>query len=298
MDEHALQQLVERFAPGGRLLHAAGLHGGVSAQTAAIDVEYANGERRQFVVRRHGEIDRAANPRIARDEFHLLEIVLQHGLAVPAPVYLDESCVLFPTPLLVIELIDGTPDAAPSERNTYAGQAARELARIHTIRDSPQLSFLPRQARTIGQRTTPLDRSLGEGRIRSALESAQPVQQVNGNVLLHGDYWPGNLLWSEGQLVGVVDWEDARVGDPLSDLSNARMEIAIARGRRTMEAFTAHYLSLTDIDVSALAWWDLRAALRPCGKMADWGLSKREQARFRRRHGRFVKRAIRRMPGR
>jgi aminoglycoside phosphotransferase (APT) family kinase protein len=37
--------------------------------------------------------------------------------------------------------------------------------------------------------------------------------------LLHGDYRLPNLMWSGDKISGILDWELARVGDPLSDLA-------------------------------------------------------------------------------
>ncbi len=290
------QRLAERIAPGSQLISHRELAGGVSAQTSAIEFAHPDGEIERLVVRMHGEVDRAANPQIARDEFRLLELLKQQGLAVPAPRFLDDSCQIFPLPLLVIELIDGSEDAAPERDIEFTAQAARQLARIHAIGDSPQLAFLPRQRPVVPAPSRKLDAKLGEERIRTALDANLPARQINGNTLLHGDYWPGNLLWNDGQLVAVIDWEDARVGDPLADLANARLEIHLDRGRKAMERFTAGYLALTDLDISNLAWWDLLAALHPCGRMAGWGLDKRETTRFVRRHARFVDRAIERLP--
>lgn len=295
--EHdAWQRLAERIVPGSSLLDVSELTGGVSAQTTAIELAHPDGVAERLVVRMHGEVDRAANPQIARDEFRLLELLKQQGLAVPAPRFLDDSCRIFPLPLLAIEFIDGSADAAPSGDARFAAQAARELARIHTLRDAPQLAFLPRQRPVVPAPGRKLDSKLGEERIREALDSHLPARQINSNTLLHGDYWPGNLLWNDGQLVAVIDWEDARVGDPLADLANARLEIHLARGRKTMERFTAGYVALTDIDTSNLAWWDLLAALHHCGRMEGWGLDKRDLSRFTRRHTRFVDRAIERLP--
>ena len=39
--------------------------------------------------------------------------------------------------------------------------------------------------------------------------------------LVHGDYWPGNLLWQRGRLTGVVDWEEPRLGDPSRDVATS-----------------------------------------------------------------------------
>ncbi|MCI0397582.1 MAG: phosphotransferase [Chloroflexi bacterium] len=106
---------------------------------------------------------------------------------------------------------------------------ATHLASIHRVDSSHQeLSFLP-QARecpeTLRQRPTNPDQSLDEGRIRDTLASRRPLPQHNPSVLLHGDFWPGNTLWQDGKLVAVIDWEDARSGDPLIDLAISRLDI-------------------------------------------------------------------------
>jgi aminoglycoside phosphotransferase (APT) family kinase protein len=38
--------------------------------------------------------------------------------------------------------------------------------------------------------------------------------------LRHGDLWPGNLLIDEGQVSGIIDWEDAAVGDHAIDFAD------------------------------------------------------------------------------
>lgn len=295
-DEQAWLELVERIQPGAMLRQAWNLAGGVSAQVTALEIEPPGGEPVRLIVRRHGEVDRAANPHIARDEYRLLEIVRHHGVLAPKPVYLDESYELFPTPLLVVEFVEGKTDAGPLNPNEYVERAAIELAKTHAIADSSLLNFLPRATDGTGRRPATLDESMQEGRIREALESAHPVEQVNPSVLLHGDYWPGNLLWLDEKLTAVLDWEDAKVGDPLSDLGNTRMEILFELGDQAMEHFTAHYAALTGIDLTNLPFWDLSAALRPCGKLAGWGLEPDVETRMRERHAWFVERALARLP--
>jgi aminoglycoside phosphotransferase (APT) family kinase protein len=291
-DEHAYLELAQRIRPGSRLQQARHLTSGVSARITAMEIVLPDGETEKLIVRRHGDIDRAANPHIARDEFRLLEIVRAQGIVAPKPVFLDESCDLFPQPLLMIEFIDGDTESAPLDVSSYLAQAVAELVKIHSVPDSELLSFLPRQGRGIGVRPEVLDESMGEGRIRDALGKAWPVRQANRDVLLHGDYWPGNLLWNDERLVAVIDWEDARVGDPLSDLGNTRLEILFELGQQAMEDFTRRYHSLTDIDLVNLPYWDLAAALRPCGRLAGWGLDAATESRMRARHGWFVERAL------
>jgi aminoglycoside phosphotransferase (APT) family kinase protein len=286
------QQLIERIEPHAKVLRTWPLTGGVSAQVTAIEVEQPDGQVTKLVVRQHGEVDRGHNPHIARDEFKLLQIAQSHGLAAPKPYYVDESSDLFPYPFLVIGFVDGDTEFAPADLTGYLAQTAQELTKIHRVQDSPNLAFLPRQGKGFGVRPTTLDGLLSEERIRDALESAWPLVQVNESVLLHGDYWPGNILWKEAKLAAVIDWEDARVGDPLADLANCRLELLWAFGGDAIKDFTTAYQALSTIDFTSLPYWDLCAALRPCGKLSTWGLDAEAEQRMRERHRFFVDQAI------
>lgn len=290
--EDAFRRLVRRIEPHGAFLRASRLTGGVSAAVTVVDIERPDGRPARLIVRQRGKIDRQHNAHIARDEFTLLRIARSHGLAVPKPVHFDESCDLFPTPTLVLEYIDGETGFAPVDLADYLSQASAELAKIHGVNDSPDLSFLPRQDRGFGQRPSHLDTSLGEGRIRDVLESAWPVPGGNASVLLHGDFWPGNVLWRNGTLAAVIDWEDARVGDPLADLANARLELLWAFGIDAMHGFTDRYRSITTVDIANLPYWDLCAALRPCATLHTWGLDDPTVQRMRQQHALFVTQAL------
>jgi aminoglycoside phosphotransferase (APT) family kinase protein len=296
-EEEKLRQLVERIDPQSTLLRTWQLTGGVSAQVTAIEVEQPDGQTHKMIVRRHGEIDRAQNPHLARDEFKLLQIAQSRGLAAPKPYYCDESGALFPNPFIVIEYIEGDTEFVPSNLGDYVLQAAAQLAKIHGVGSSSELDFLARQGKGFGERPATLDYSLDEGRIRDALESISPLNQANGSTLLHGDFWPGNILWRDGELVAVIDWEDARVGDPLSDLANSRLEILFAFGIAAMHDFTRQYYeSRTAIDFTNLPFMDLCAALRPCSKLSGWGLDESTENRMREGHRVFVAQALEKLP--
>lgn len=295
---HPFQALVEQFAPGSRLLRVQPMTGGISAQTTALAFEREDGTLERVIVRQHGAVDRARNPEIARDEFRLLEIVRRHGVAAPAPIYVDASCAQFPAPVIVIGFVEGEPGVPEGELEAWISQAAEQLTRIHRIADGPELDFLPRQRRVIAPRHERLDDSMQEGRIRQVLEAIDTPVSSERQTLLHGDFWPGNLLWAEGTLTAVIDWEDAAVGDPLADLGNVRLELLWAGGAKAMAGFTEHYQHITGRDLTNLPYWDLAAALRPCGQLAEFGLDSATEERWREQHRGFVDQAIARLwPG-
>jgi aminoglycoside phosphotransferase (APT) family kinase protein len=297
-DDHRLEKLVQKFDPGARLLRAWALTGGVSAQVLALEVEQG-GETRKYVARWHGDADLAGNPNIARDEFLLLRRLHLDGLPVPAPYGFDVSGEIFARPYIIVEYVEGVTEFAPANLPDYLNQFAETLTKIHgiTVSSPTDFYFLPKQAaltaEQLGTRPAELDESLEEGRIRAALEAAYPFPKSNAPALLHGDYWVGNILWKNRQLAAVIDWEDARTGDPLAELGNSRLEVLWAFGMSAMHDFTRRYLALQPtLDATSLPYWDLVAALRPMHKLSLWAGSAEREHAMREGHSQFVAQAF------
>jgi aminoglycoside phosphotransferase (APT) family kinase protein len=242
-------------------------------------------------------MDRNHNPQIAADEFKLLQLLHSEGLATPMPYYLDQSCEIFPTPYIVLEYIEGEPGFAPSDLTDLILQFTTHLARIHRVDCSRlDVSFLPQQEKKVAERLRArpanIGKSVDEMRIRDTLESVWPIPQRNPSVLLHGDYWPGNILWRDGQLVAVIDWEDAALGDPLADVANSRREILWAFGIDAMRSFTQMYQSMAAIDFTNLPYWDLCAALLTASQISSWGLDDATKKNMREGHVWFITQAF------
>jgi aminoglycoside phosphotransferase (APT) family kinase protein len=299
--DQAFAQLVQQFEPGARLRRAWPLTGGVSALVTALEIERPDGQIRRMVVRQHGAADLQHNPQIAADEARLLQIVRVAGVAAPEPYHVDQSGAIFATPVIVVEYIEGSADEAPADLADRMAQIAAQLARIHAIDPATHdLTFLPDQTgRFTMALAEPLDvgQSPEELRIRAALAPRWPPPQRNQAALLHGDYWPGNLLWRGGLIAAVIDWEDAALGDPLADLGNARLEITWANGDEAAELLTQRYQALAQVELAALPLWDLCAALRPAAKMAGWGLDAETERSMRAGLAQFIERAIAQLPG-
>lgn len=255
--------VIDALSPGARITSVRALTGGVSAQVHAV--RYIPGDSggdpsddsaaHQVVVRRR-TASTAWGERLPMSvEYQLLHGLHQAGLAVPRPH------LWWPPDTMVMEFVHGTAEPPIGAER----QMALALARIHAQpltlgaglpeREDPvaQMGALLRQA--------PIADSI-------AAFTAAP----HDTCLLHGDFWPANLLWRNGELVAIIDWEDAAVGDPLSDLACARVELSIALGEASCAAFTAHYLSATKRDATRLPLWDLYVASTALDSMAQWGL--------------------------
>ncbi len=269
MTDADLERLIQTIAPGARLLGTWLLRGGTSAQMTPFEIALPDGETKKLVLRQPGDGVLGRNPQAATTEFRLLERLLDETLPTAAPCYLDQA-----GQFMVIEYLEGEADYGPVDRVDAARQIADCLATIHAIDGSePALSFLAEHVLKLNKKINNglkcIDNTLLIGRIEKTLKAACPLPQLNRSVLLHGDFWPGNILWRDGQLVAVIDWEDATRGDPLSDLAISRLDLRMIYVADAMTAFTNHYLAATD--TAALPYWDLYAALRSAPHIDDWG---------------------------
>lgn len=296
-EEKHFEQIAQRIDPRNKLLRAWELKGGISARVTALEIEQSDGQRKKLIVRQHGAVDLKQNPQIAADEFKLLYRLQSAHLATPLPYYFDQSGEILSTPYVVIDYIEGKTEFAPSDAQDLISQLATHLSSIHAVNYAQlDLSFLPSQeaisAEKLREHQEDEEAEAQERQIQHALEAVWPFPQHNPSVLLHGDFWPGNVLWKDRQLVAIIDWEDARIGDPLSDLANSRLEILWAFGNEAMQRFTAYYRSLTNINLTTLPHWDLYAAWRPVAQFAEWAADELTEKTMRERHSWFIAQAL------
>ena len=264
--------VVATIAPGATMLSTQRFAGGLSSQMTVVAVEDPDGTRRRFVVRTRRPPHYGLS---IASEYALLVALHDLGLRVPVPRHLDESMTLLDDPYLVLDYVDAAPQVAADDPVAIARAFAAELAAIHRI-DGTSGAFadLPRRTERIAEHLVDppaeLDASLGEADIRETLRAHWPPSPPAHVSLLHGDFWPGNVLGVGDEIVAVIDWENACVGDPLVDLASTRLDLLFAFGPRAMAAFTQHYVALTATDLSDLPLWDLVAALRPAGDISVW----------------------------
>ncbi len=300
--DKAVEQIVERAFPGSRVRRAWPLTGGISAAVTAIEIEQPDGRVRRLTLRQPGALDGERASDTSEKEHRVLQFLHDAGLPVPEPLLLDRSGEIVPGPLLLLEYIDGQPGEGPGDLNRQLKGYAETLARIHQFPAThPALSFLPSQLDDDSDRLAKPPATLNDGRsegaIRDALLKHWPPRQRNQPTLLHGDIWPGNMVWHEGALVGIIDWEDAAVGDPVADLAVTRLEVLWAHGSAAMVTVTELYQAQTGVDLADLAVWDLCAALRPIPHISGWGLSPAEDTAQRAGYRRFVDQALEALAG-
>ena len=268
----------------------------------AMDLIGPGFTERTVTLRVFSPADASTRPDIALDEFRLLQTLVETVLPVPRALHVDQTCEILPLPAVVLEYVEGETRLHSENAIGLVCTMADMLLFIHSF--DPiilDLKFLPdektRNEERLANPPQSLDISLQEDSIRNTLADVWPHVSRNASMLLHGDYWAGNILWSGDQIAAVIDWENAQRGDPVEDFANARLEVLWAYGYEAMEAFSMTYIGGANLDFGALPAFDLMAALRPCGRLQSWGLEPSKELSMRNAHKLFVAEAMKELNG-
>ena len=287
----AFSAIGERLFPGARLRAARRLTGGVSAEVHALELETRGGHHRTVVVRQHlsGEW-KSRRERGAETEYGLLRAVLAAGVPVPEPLLLDTSLRLLPRPFVAMSFIEGTTDVPADRLDAALDIMAAALARVHGV-PADGLPDLPLRVNPLPELFDYLLETPDTRPLREHLGACTDSAYTGAPVLLHGDFWPGNLLWRNGQLAAILDWEDSALGDPLSDVASCRLELFWKHGPTAMHRFTRGYARERAVDARRLALWEVYVATAGAHFMGAWGLAPEREAEMRSKADAFVRRA-------
>ena len=226
-----LEQLLEPQFGESVIVNLTMLAGGASKEAWALDLETAN-SKLKLILRRAGGGKMNADQLSLLEEFKVLEAARDAGVTVATPIAYFPDVMgkeAFISKRLHGEAVGRRVVSRPEFANTRASlplRLAEELAKIHSL-DLEQLEFLP------GTRDLNAAEYLIE-RLRNELDATlepHPVIELallwlsrnipvqTDTTVLHGDFRIGNLMITDSELIGVLDWEFAHVGDPTEDLA-------------------------------------------------------------------------------
>lgn len=282
--DNPYESIARQHSPGATLVSHRPLVGGVSASVEGLVVQCADGSQDRVVVRRHGATDWKQGPNdVTAMEYRLLQALEGSQVPVPQPRWLDQSGDVLPSPYFVMSWLEGEVQDEPTDAHIDA--MAYMLRTLHDVDVANQsLPALP----TRSDPGVEARRDLPDNPWADRVRALEPLPRPARISLLHGDYWTGNLLWRDDQIVAVLDWEDAAVGDPMADLAGARVELLWRGGRPMMERFTTAYEAHAPVDHARLRHWDVYVAAAGLASMQHWGLDPAVEAVWRERTVAFL----------
>lgn len=172
-------------------------------------------------------------------EYRVMQLLAETAVPAPEPVLFCPDESILGEQFFVMTALDGEvvhlgSDLPPRFRTEHAREQmgytlVETLADIHSL-DPDGFADVCEYHSPAGQITRSLDRldevtsatELELSRLRTVgdwlLENAPPAHDT---ALLHGDFRPGNVLFEgreKPEATGVLDWETALLGDPLTEL--------------------------------------------------------------------------------
>jgi aminoglycoside phosphotransferase (APT) family kinase protein len=171
---------------------------------------------------------RIAGPADIPRQGRLIGALHRHGLPVPAVLDMTDQPVVDGRPFYLLEAVDGdriekVVGTVPSER--IAGSAVEVLKQLQRVpvADSGIGDETPASLDyELGRWTWLMDRAPEEltGQAPAVVELLRKTKPVEGPpVLVHADFHYGNMLFRDGRVVALLDWEIAQLGQPLLDLA-------------------------------------------------------------------------------
>jgi aminoglycoside phosphotransferase (APT) family kinase protein len=258
--ERTLAWVAGLVGAGARVTRVRRLRNAWAAVMHAVDVEDRTGARHPLVLRRWARVDLTPDIGIVENEVATLGVIGDTALPVPRLVGADPRGEHADAPTVVMTRVPGRSTLAPADLDGYLAGLAGVLREIHAVPVAPGILnyFRPWSLDTVVQ---PPSWTTQPAVWTRAIEIANRPVPVHERVLLHRDYWPGNVLWSRGQVSGVVDWSHSCRGPAAADVAHCRLNLALLFGLDAADRFTTRYGEVAD-----LAWHDVADAVSVGGE--------------------------------
>ena len=263
-----LQEVLNSFVPGLKLIHFEPLTGGVSSEVFLIEAKQ-NKTKIKLVLRYEGGMPSKID---ITNEFNLLQALANTNIPSVEPLFIDTSCKILDKPFMLLSFMEGDIIIPNTDNLDLITKMADQLRCIHSINPA-LLPDLPIQIDPIEGLLKYLPKGDEWMEIKNYISSLKNTAFEGQRVFLHGDFWPGNILWAKDQIVAVIDWDYAAIGDPISDLAVSSLEMRYEFGKEGMNRLCEAYLKHSMIDNSRFSLWLISIASSTLHFINQWNLS-------------------------
>ncbi|WP_317928635.1 phosphotransferase family protein [Halioxenophilus sp. WMMB6] len=271
---------------------------GTSNETWFLTINYAEQGKKnteKMVVRWAPETSALLHTYNLREQFDLMSHLRASPVPVPGVYWFEDDTTIIGTSFFVMERIDGEVidldpssagfqklcDATPAERQRLWEQLIKTIAQIHSLDwQALGLGFLrgsdgPEAAldSEIGWWEDFLHYSKVEMPVfHKAFEWLRIHKPVNSGIgLCWGDARLGNLLFRDGDVQGVLDWEMAYIGPPecdvmymcvMTETMNTLLGLPPMEGAMTTREVCDYYESVSDRKLANIEYHEFFATLK------------------------------------
>jgi len=212
--------------PQLRVVSVESIPEGHSGFTYFVDVEDGDGPSR-YVLRLPPPGARIAGPADVVRQGRIMSALHEADLPTPGIPAMSSEPVVDGRPFILMEAVAGTRiEKAGTENRALdiASSAVAVLKRLHALPldktglgDEESVGLQSEMMRwAMLMQRAPEELTVRAGELGGLLAIQIPVERAP--TLVHGDYHYGNMLFRGPEVVAVLDWEIAQLGQPLLDL--------------------------------------------------------------------------------
>ncbi len=201
----------------------------------------------------------AREPDLAEREARNLVIAWEAGLAAPRLVAVDADGSTCDVPAILMTRVPGEVVLDPADLTAWVAPMAALLHTVHSVPVDPARVPSYHRYNQPG-RVSPPHWSHAPSGWREAIRIVAELPPSDRNCFIHRDFHPGNVLWEDGSITGLVDWVVARWGPAEVDVGHCRANLAMLHGQGAADAFLDSYRRAIGGEPYDLRW-DLVAAV-------------------------------------
>ncbi|KAJ9327792.1 hypothetical protein DTO027B5_3591 [Paecilomyces variotii] len=198
-------------------------------------------------------------------EYRIIHALEHTDVPVPRTYCLCEDNEVIGTPFYIMEFLDGRiftdpsiPEVSAEERNELWHDAIRTLAKFHRV--DPKAVGMERFGKPSGFYNRQISTFTAVSRAQAQavdIETNEPVGELphfddmvrffsnkatqprDRGTFVHGDYKIDNLVFhkTEPRVIGILDWEMATIGHPLSDFCNLTSPYFLGGAEHSVDKF-------------------------------------------------------------
>jgi aminoglycoside phosphotransferase (APT) family kinase protein len=246
-------------ATGGRVISVDVIPGATSSLLHSVDVE-TSAVRSTLVLRRF--TDRAwvkREPDVAKREARSLQHARRAGLPTPELVALDADGSHCGVPATLVTRVEGNVVVDPSNRSGWLAGLARSAAQIHRV-DAAGFPWKYARYNQRDRLSVPPWSQVPDA-WKVAIEVVEGPPPAYAECFVHRDYHPGNVLWQDGRVSGVVDWVNGCRGPAAIDVAWCRHNLANLHGVGVADAFLSAYVANAGTEFRYDPYWDLMSVV-------------------------------------
>lgn len=232
---------------------------GHSGFTYFVDLE----DGAQFVLRLPPPGARIAGPADVVRQGRIMAALNAAGLPVPAVPAMSDQAVIDGRPFVLMEALDGARIEEASKHETprdIVASAVAVMRQLHAlpieksgIGDEEAVSLRAEMMRWAWlMQRAPEELTGRAGELGGLL--ADGVPEPRAPAVVHGDFHYGNMLFRGSEVVALLDWEIAQIGQPLLDLGCLAV-VAERHPGDWPEVVTGEVLALYGVDASEMPWY-------------------------------------------